>query len=275
MGVPKKIAERLASTLKQMQPVITQQKKRDVSEADTVTLVKDILSDMFGYDKYSELTGEFAIRGTYCDIVIMLAGKQTVIVEVKAIGISLNDKHVKQAIDYAANQGVEWVILTNAVTWQLYGVIFGKPIDKLLLAEIDLTTINYKDEDAIECLHLLTKHGYEKGLLEETMNRARAINRHMIAAVIVHNDKILNTLRRELRRIVEVNVTTDELSELLTAEVIKRDALEGKEAVDAAKLVNSREGKRIHKKRSRSVASDGEGPTDKQENESREVGQGN
>jgi hypothetical protein len=43
-------------------------KDRDVSEADTVTIVKDLLAEVFGYDKYAELTGEFAIRGTYCDL---------------------------------------------------------------------------------------------------------------------------------------------------------------------------------------------------------------
>lgn len=252
MPPPKKIVDRMTSVLKQMQPVIEQQKSRDVSEADTVTLVKDILSDAFGYDKYSELTGEHAIRGTYCDIAIVLSGKPSVIVEVKAIGINLDDKHVKQAIDYAANEGVEWVILTNAVTWRLYGVVFGKPIDKLLLAEVDLLETSPRKQEEVECLYLFCKHAVEKGVLQETMSRARALNHHMIAAILLHNDKVLNTIRRELRRIVEVNVSSEELADLLTNEVIKRDALDGKEAAEAKKIVDSREGKSIIKKRSAS-----------------------
>lgn len=260
MAAPKKVTDRIASVLKQMQTVIEQQKNRDVSEADTVTLVKDILSDAFGYDKYAELTGEHAIRGTYCDIAIVLAGKPTVVIEVKAIGIKLDEKHVKQAVDYAANEGVEWVILTNAVTWRLYGVVFGKPIDKLLLAEVDLLSINTRKSDEIDPLYLFCKRAIEKGLLQDTMSRARALNHHMIAAILLHNDRVLNVMRRELRRIVEVNVTSEELAELLAKDVIKRDALDGKEAQAAEKLVNSREGKSIRKKRTtKKVVPDSDG----------------
>ena len=94
--------------LRRMVPVILQQRIRDVSEADTVTLVKDLMSEVFGYDKYAELTSEHAIRGTYCDLAVRLDDKLVQLVEVKAVGSALDDRHVKQAVDYASNQGVEW-----------------------------------------------------------------------------------------------------------------------------------------------------------------------
>jgi len=105
--------------MKRLGPIIAQQKARDVSEADTVTLVKDLMHDVLGYDKYADLTGEVAIRGTYCDLAVKSDNKVIELVEVKAIGISLEDRHVKQAVDYASNQGIEWVVLTNAINWRL------------------------------------------------------------------------------------------------------------------------------------------------------------
>jgi len=30
---------------------------------------------LFGYDKYEEVTGEFAIRGTWCDLAIKIDGQ--------------------------------------------------------------------------------------------------------------------------------------------------------------------------------------------------------
>ena len=48
MGVPKRISDRIASKLKNFQGVLQQQKARDISEADTVTVVKDVLSEVFG-----------------------------------------------------------------------------------------------------------------------------------------------------------------------------------------------------------------------------------
>src|SRR5688500_2858264 len=114
MSLPKKVCERISSGVKRMLPILEQQRTRDVSEADTVTLVKDLLADVFGYDKYADITSEVAIRGTYCDLGIKHDDKLAKLVEVKAIGTALNDRHIKQAVDYAANQGIEWVILTNA-----------------------------------------------------------------------------------------------------------------------------------------------------------------
>ena len=85
--IPKKVQTRIHSSLKQFAPVLKSQRDRDVSEADTVTLVKDLLANMLGYDKYAEVTSEHAIRGTYCDLAIKLDGKLIMLLEVKAIGI--------------------------------------------------------------------------------------------------------------------------------------------------------------------------------------------
>jgi len=40
MSIPKRVCERMLSGMKRLRPVVEQQKGRDVSEADTVTLVK-------------------------------------------------------------------------------------------------------------------------------------------------------------------------------------------------------------------------------------------
>ena len=150
--VPKKVAERLFAGIKRFQPILAAAKARDVGETDTVTIVKDMLADVFGYDKYSELTSEFAIRGTYCDLAIKLDGKLSTLIEVKAIGIELKEAHVKQAVDYAANQGVDWVLLTNGIRWCVYHVFFTRPIQTELVVDIDFSTLNPKSDSDLETL---------------------------------------------------------------------------------------------------------------------------
>src|SRR5687768_10900267 len=130
MAITTKVRERIITGLKRLQPIVAQQKARDVSEADTVTVVKDVLCEVMGYDKYAELTSEHCVRGTYCDLAVKVDDKLVQLIEVKAAGVELDDRHVKQVIDYASNQGIEWVLLTNATIWRLYQVIFAKPIDK-------------------------------------------------------------------------------------------------------------------------------------------------
>ena len=256
MAIPNRVRERVQAGLKRMIPVIIQQRTRDVSEADTVTLVKDLMSDVFGYDKYAELTSEHSIRGTFCDLAVKLDEKLVQLIEVKSAGSTLEDRHVKQAVDYASNQGVEWVILTNGSIWRLYQVIFAKPIDKRLLAEIDLTTLDAKKEDSLERLWLLSKEGFLKGAHIELRDRQDATSRYILAALLTENDSIVGCIRRELRRVVDVLVDDVEIVKVLRDEVIKRDALEGPTAEAAARRVSRVEGKAMRASRSASTAAD-------------------
>jgi hypothetical protein len=116
MAIPKKVGERLIAGLKRYQPIVAAAKARDANETDTVTIVKGMLNDLFGYDKYTEVTSEFAIKGNYCDLAIKLDGALATLIEVKAVGLDLKDSHVIQAVNYAANQGTNWVLLANAET---------------------------------------------------------------------------------------------------------------------------------------------------------------
>lgn len=236
MPVPKRVAERFIATVKGFQSVLQQQKARDVSEADTVTVVKDVLAGVFGYDKYADLTSEHSIRGTYCDLAVKLDGKLAILIEVKAIGIDLKDGHVKQAIDYAANQGCEWVALTNGIMWHLYHVIFKKPIDKQLVATFDLSAVNPKNEADAERLYLLTREGFTKNALTEYRDRQEATSRFMLAAIIL-SEPVVSAVRRELRRVSEVLVEPEVIERMLRDEVLKRDAIECDEADAACRRV--------------------------------------
>src|SRR5690606_10912515 len=111
-------------------------------------------AEVFGYDKYAELTSEYSIRGTYCDLATKIDGTLQALIEVKAIGLDLKDAHVKQAVDYAANQGVDWVLLTNGVHWRVYHVVFAKPIDHELIVDIDFCALNHRAQSDIETLYL-------------------------------------------------------------------------------------------------------------------------
>ena len=235
MAVTKKIAETLNTGLRRFRPILAAQRDRDVSEADTVTLVKDLLSEVFGYDKYAELTSEHAIRGTYCDLAIQFDGKVQLLIEIKAIGSALAERHVKQAIDYASNKGVDWVILTNGIEWVLYHVIFKKPIDKEEVVRLNMLEVDPKRDEELQRLYLLTRAGITKDALTQFRDRQEATNRYVLAALLVGSDAMLTTLRREVRRISGMLIDQEEIARVLREQVIKRDVLEGEPAADAAR----------------------------------------
>jgi len=247
MALNKRLADQMQRGLKQYAPILRAQRDRDVSEADTVTIVKDILSDVLGYDKYAELTGEHAIRGTYCDLAVQFDEKVQLLIEVKAIGAHLQERHVKQAIDYASNLGVDWVALTNGVEWVLYRVLFRKPIDKEEILRLNLLEVNPRNTKDLETLYLLTRKGLTKDALTEFHRRQDAMNRYLLAAVLLHSDTVLNTIRREVRRATEVFVSPSDIANVLRDQVLKRETLEGEQAESAERQVNRRAVRRIPK----------------------------
>ena len=236
-GIPKRVSERLVAGVKRFQPILSAARSRDVGEADTVTIIKDVLADVFGYDKYSDVTSEHSIRGTFCDLAIKIDGQLQTLIEVKAIGLDLKDAHVKQAIDYAANQGVDWVVLTNGITWRIYRLIFAKPIDFELVLELDFCTVNARSSSELELLYLLCKEGWQRSMLGEYHNQKQALSRFFISAMI-QTDPVLDVVRRELRRLSpDVRIDNDQIRAVLIGEVLKREVIEGDKADEARKKV--------------------------------------
>jgi len=236
-SIPKKVTERLAAGIKRYQPILAAAKARDVGEADTVTIIKDMLSDVFGYDKYTDLTSEYAIRGTYCDLATKIDDDLKTLIEVKAIGLDLKDQHMKQAVDYAAHEGVDWVLLTNGMCWRVYRLTFSKPIDYELVVNIDFSTLNPRSENDLELIYLWCKEGWQRSVLGEYHTQKQALSRFYVGAML-QTDPVLEVIRRELRRISpDVRIDIDQIKSVLISEVIKREVMEGDKADDARKKI--------------------------------------
>ena len=235
--IPKKVQDRMLEQTKSFQKIAEQQRSRDVSEADTVTLVKDILASVFGYDKYQELTSEQQIKGTFCDLAVRVDGKIRYLIECKSAGVTLNASHLRQALNYGMNQGIEWVILTNAVEWRVYRIRFGQPPVEEELFNLDFLATNPKNDDDLQKLFMLCKEAVVTDALDTYHQVAQIFNKHTVS-VVLQSEAVLNALRRELRRLFpELKVELSQLAEMLVSDVLKRDAIDGDKYKDAEKRV--------------------------------------
>lgn len=233
-NIPKKVSDRFLKTVPKFQKVLQIAKDRDINESDTVSVINDILGDVLGYDKYLEVTSELAIRGTYCDLALKVGDKIQYLIEAKAIGIHLKDAHVKQAIDYGANKGVQWVVLTNGIEWRIYCIKFEKPISYDLVCAFDFMAINPRTEGDQERLFLLSKEGLDKKIRDCFYDKFKNVNRYVIGALIT-SEPVLTVLRRELKKLADgIKIEATEIEQILTNEVIKREVTIGDEA-DAAR----------------------------------------
>lgn len=233
MAISKKVSDRLAQQLKKYQTILSEAKDRDISESDTVVIIADMLADMLGYKKYVEITTEFAIRGTYVDLAVKVGADVRFLLEAKAIGQTLKDSHVKQAIDYGANHGIEWIILSNGVVWQVYKIHFRQPIDKSLIFEIDLLQTNAKNAQFIECFGNLSREGFTQSSMTAYFQQQQATSKFSIATLLT-TEPMLQALRKELRKVSSsIKIEDDQLVNILQNEVLKRETVDGDEARQA------------------------------------------
>jgi len=272
MNIPAKFTKKVNENLKKYQDVVANIKKKDANEADTVKVVTDILEAIFGYDKYSEITSEYAIRGTYCDLAIVDGKKIKFLIEVKAVSITLNESHLKQALNYGATAGVNWVVLTNSENWIIYKIKFGKPIDKELVAEFNLLTLNPKNEKDFESLFILSKDGQEKSIIDDYYAEMQVKNKFIIGALLYTED-VITVVRRNMKRLyADVKITDEEIADIMANDILKREIIDSDESKKAAKEIAKlmKKSERI-KEKNKHEAEDEQLPDEKADFEQKET----
>lgn len=246
-NIPKKVSERLIKHTGRFQRVLRKASDSDVNEADTVIIVSDILSEVFGYDKYTELTSEYAIRNTYCDLAVKVDDGVKYLIEVKSISLELKENHLRQAVDYGAHEGIQWVVLTNGLMWQIYSIVLKKTVEYEKVFEIDFLNINPRKSQDQELLFLLAKEGLRKDVMADYHERLQSMNRDVISAILL-SEPLLNSVRRELRRLTPgLTVDSVELEYILKNEVIKRNILDADAFLNAQKRVKRVQAKSARK----------------------------
>lgn len=236
--IPSKVQSRLISGLKKFQTIVNTAKSKDINESDTVVIITDMLSELFGYDKYTEITSEQAIKKTFCDLAIKIDGKVRFIIEVKAAGLDLKDDHIRQAVDYGSNSGVDWVILTNSVSWKIFKIIFSKPVAHEIVYEFELTKLSPKKESDIELLYYVCKESLGKSVLEDFHVQKQLFNKFFVGQLIL-SEPVVDSIRKTLKKVSpEIRVSNKDIIELVENEILKREVIEGEKVDEARKKIS-------------------------------------
>ena len=228
--ISKTVRQRIKDGIKRFQTPLQKAKDKDVNESDTVTIVHDIITDVFGYERYVEVTKEHKVNGDRCDLAIVVDGVLQKLIEVKAIGITLNKKHVHQAVQYGASKKCNFVMLTNGQIWQVYELHFDDGLDAEMVCEIDLMNIDLKDETELAKIWMITKEGRGKSELRNFARKQKVRNKYNLAAILL-DDECLKVVRKNLKRISpDVPFDLEEIKRAMMEEVIIKDAQSADEA---------------------------------------------
>ena len=126
-----------------------------VNEAQTEMWVINPLLDALGYSLLEiHKQSRDANTKQFPDYTLLPHESCRWFLEVKALDVPLGEKEAAQAVNYAANKGANWAVLTNGRRWLIYKAHLPKPLPEKLVFEIkDLFT----QPDAADTLRLLSR----------------------------------------------------------------------------------------------------------------------
>ncbi len=191
-----------------------------LDESATRIMTNNFLTEILDYKELEEIKTEYRIRSEYADYVIQLKRKKHFVVEVKSIDLDINEKHLRQSLSYAANEGIDWILLLNGREVQLYRVNFGKPVTTTLIYKLDL--LNKDDyKKCPELLWYLTKTAVERGELETFWKRTNALDPANLAKLL-YSEEIVRRLRNDLKDETGIYFQIEDVADSLKNIIVKK-----------------------------------------------------
>lgn len=221
-GAPKwetDIREQVKAAVKKFSKPLADLVSRDANEGDTRLLVTDFLCYGLGYDKYENLTTEYEVKGDFADYGVRIDKELVAFIEVKRCTTKLTTKHLRQVQMYAVNEGVEWLILTNGVNWQVYHLTGGLPVIVDLAFDVSLLSDDTVAEKAGQ-LFYISLESLKRRQIDELWKAKRATSPKSLANVVL-TPVVADSIRKELRRSTGQNVETAEVTRLLRETVLR------------------------------------------------------
>jgi predicted type IV restriction endonuclease len=202
---------KLLNKLKDYKKKYLKKKYLELDESATRLMVNSLLTEVFEYQELEEIKTEYRIRGEYADYVIQVDRKKHFIVEVKSIQLDISDKHLRQSLSYAANEGVEWIILTNGRQIELYRVIFNKPIESHKVFSFDLID-GKKLPEIVDYLVYLSKKSVSSDELEVFWKRFQTLRPENLQKCL-YREEVVKFLRKTLKEQTGLTFSEDDVME--------------------------------------------------------------
>lgn len=232
-----KAIERIKKGLRRMQGIVERAVRDEYKEADTRKIVSDMLSEYLGWDKFENVTAEQMIGSRYADYVVKTKDEEVFVIEVKQIGLKLKGTHLNQARQYAVDEGIDWVILTNGDEWQAYRTsIEGKiPVTRHVFT-VKITDPDVKPAEKARLLYLFSEEANRKKEIEAYYQRRVALSGRNLANHVL-SDGVLNRIRIDLKNETGQILKNSEIANAL----MKRLFADDYDDEESAKLVKKAE----------------------------------
>lgn len=188
------------------------------NESDTRLLINKMLQQILGY-RLEDIKTEQKIEGRRADYVLSINNEDVLVIEAKRIGMALRDKQVFQASAYSAYSGIKWVVLTNALVWQLFHVSTSDRVTTELVFTIDLK--DGLDEGEAFNFYLISKNGMSrKNILDKAWQKISALCYDNIVEAIL-TDGVITRIRTTLSKMTGCSLKDEEVRQTVEENIFQ------------------------------------------------------
>lgn len=185
--------------IRQVQKTLDELLQHDAREAQTSSLVEDVLTDVLGYHRHHHVLPQYAVHSGYADFALRADrdSDPVILVEVKRLGRALGPDQLKQVYRYSIDSHCDWIILTNGQQWQLHWVErTGRKPQVHLVLDWDMSD---RADVLDEQLQWVTYQTIKQGGLRMLEVQTRVLAREALLNAIF-SPKALQVIRSELRK---------------------------------------------------------------------------
>ena len=175
------VKNRLKKNLAKFQRLLSGDRTKGVlSKDETLSYVKDMLLEIFGYQKNEIISGS-SIQ--FFDIAVKINTKIVYMIKCWPINVNLNNlwasyRPSKEEIKYCAANKVNWIVFTNGVDWQLYATSFNENGYKIeSLSSFNILSVSYTNKNDIEKLAIVAKEGVKSSFHKKVLRSQRLYER--------------------------------------------------------------------------------------------------
>ncbi|MDA2934936.1 type I restriction endonuclease [Acidobacteria bacterium AH-259-D05] len=153
---------------------IERHRRKGLKEYPTRTILIDPLLQALGWDVRDPDIVELeypTIDGKSVDYALKINRKPVLLIEAKQLADPLEDvKAITQVVGYAANDGIEWCVLTNGVRYRVYSTLERAAAPEKLLFEV---SIDPRDSQGLSAqqvadqLSRLSRESLARGILDD------------------------------------------------------------------------------------------------------------
>ena len=153
------------------------------------------------------------------DYAMKVNRKAVLLVEAKQLGDSLDDvKSITQVVGYAANDGIEWCVLTNGVKYRVYKASENVSAPDKLLFEVSIDPRDSEGltpEQIARQLHRLSRDSMAEGVLDRLGTEIFTTGKVRKALDQIFVDAPTSLIRLVRKRIGDDSVTPSQVRQAL------------------------------------------------------------